>query len=196
MCCSTTCRTLPSILPKSSKCGKAACHFTAAFSAACWPSSLFAWKRGISFLSLGDLTCAAAPIGIFLGRIANFVNGELWGRPDRRAVGDRVSRRRTTCRDIPARFMRRRWKVLLLFMHTGDRDPPGSVAPAGPHHRPVRDHLCDGALVLRNVSRAGSAVGLPVGRLDHGNAALGSPVCSRRRLCRCRAAHGRNSSSK
>jgi phosphatidylglycerol:prolipoprotein diacylglycerol transferase len=42
---------------------------------------IFAWKRGIPFLSLGDLTCAVAPIGIFLGRIANFVNGELWGRP-------------------------------------------------------------------------------------------------------------------
>jgi len=42
---------------------------------------LFAWKRGISFLSLGDLTCAAAPPGIFLVRLANFVNGELWGRP-------------------------------------------------------------------------------------------------------------------
>src|SRR5262249_38006803 len=41
---------------------------------------LFAWKRGISFLSLGDLTCAAAPPGIFLVRLANFVNGELWGR--------------------------------------------------------------------------------------------------------------------
>ena len=32
-------------------------------------------------LSLGDLTCAVGPIGLFLGRIANFVNGELWGRP-------------------------------------------------------------------------------------------------------------------
>jgi phosphatidylglycerol:prolipoprotein diacylglycerol transferase len=42
---------------------------------------LFAWKRGISFLSLGDITCAAGPIGLFLGRLANFVNGELWGRP-------------------------------------------------------------------------------------------------------------------
>jgi phosphatidylglycerol:prolipoprotein diacylglycerol transferase len=42
---------------------------------------LFAWKRGISFLSLGDLTCAAGPPGIFLVRLANFVNGELWGRP-------------------------------------------------------------------------------------------------------------------
>src|SRR5262245_29346757 len=42
---------------------------------------LFALKRQISILSLGDLTCAAAPIGLLLGRIANFVNGELWGRP-------------------------------------------------------------------------------------------------------------------
>jgi phosphatidylglycerol:prolipoprotein diacylglycerol transferase len=42
---------------------------------------LFAHYRGIPFLSLGDVTCAAAPIGIFLGRIANFINGELWGRP-------------------------------------------------------------------------------------------------------------------
>ncbi len=41
---------------------------------------LFARLRGIPFLSLGDLTCAAAPIGLFLGRIANFINGELWGR--------------------------------------------------------------------------------------------------------------------
>jgi phosphatidylglycerol:prolipoprotein diacylglycerol transferase len=42
---------------------------------------LFGWWRNVSILSLGDLTCAAGPIGIFLGRIANFINGELWGRP-------------------------------------------------------------------------------------------------------------------
>jgi phosphatidylglycerol:prolipoprotein diacylglycerol transferase len=42
---------------------------------------LFAWKRKIPFLSLGDLTCAVGPIGLFLGRTANFINGELWGRP-------------------------------------------------------------------------------------------------------------------
>ena len=42
---------------------------------------LFARRRGLSILSLGDVTCAAAPIGLFLGRIANFINGELWGRP-------------------------------------------------------------------------------------------------------------------
>src|SRR6266702_1131982 len=42
---------------------------------------LFARHRGISILSLGDITCAAGTIGLFLGRIANFINGELWGRP-------------------------------------------------------------------------------------------------------------------
>jgi phosphatidylglycerol---prolipoprotein diacylglyceryl transferase len=42
---------------------------------------LFAWRKHISTLSLGDVSCAVAPIGLFLGRIANFVNGELWGRP-------------------------------------------------------------------------------------------------------------------
>src|ERR1700753_189161 len=34
-----------------------------------------------SILSLGDITTAVGPIGLFLGRIANFINGELWGRP-------------------------------------------------------------------------------------------------------------------
>ena len=42
---------------------------------------LFARRRNIPILSLGDLTCAVAPIGIFLVRLANFINGELWGRP-------------------------------------------------------------------------------------------------------------------
>ena len=41
---------------------------------------LFGYTRGIPVLSLGDITCAAGPIGLFLGRIANFINGELWGR--------------------------------------------------------------------------------------------------------------------
>src|SRR6516165_10584136 len=42
---------------------------------------LFALRRGIPMLSLGDVTAAVAPIGLFLGRLANFINGELWGRP-------------------------------------------------------------------------------------------------------------------
>jgi len=41
---------------------------------------LFARKRSLPFLGLGDMVCAAAPIGLFFGRIANFINGELFGR--------------------------------------------------------------------------------------------------------------------
>src|SRR5215510_8925253 len=41
---------------------------------------LFALRNRISILSLGDITTAVAPIGILLGRIANFIKGELWGR--------------------------------------------------------------------------------------------------------------------
>lgn len=41
---------------------------------------LFARVRKIPFLALADAVSAAAPIGLFLGRLANFVNGELWGR--------------------------------------------------------------------------------------------------------------------
>jgi phosphatidylglycerol:prolipoprotein diacylglycerol transferase len=40
----------------------------------------FATMRGLPVPSLGDITCAVAPIGLLLGRLANFVNGELWGR--------------------------------------------------------------------------------------------------------------------
>ena len=41
---------------------------------------LFAWRRNISMFQLGDVMAVASPIGLFLGRIANFINGELWGR--------------------------------------------------------------------------------------------------------------------
>jgi phosphatidylglycerol:prolipoprotein diacylglycerol transferase len=40
----------------------------------------FAYKNGISILSLGDIVTAVGPIGLFLGRLANFINSELWGR--------------------------------------------------------------------------------------------------------------------
>lgn len=42
---------------------------------------LFARKYKLNALSLGDLFACAAPIGLFFGRIANFINAELYGRP-------------------------------------------------------------------------------------------------------------------
>jgi phosphatidylglycerol:prolipoprotein diacylglycerol transferase len=41
---------------------------------------LFAKKRGLEFWRLIDLAAIVTPIGLFFGRIANFINGELWGR--------------------------------------------------------------------------------------------------------------------
>ena len=41
---------------------------------------LFARRQGVPTLLLADLLATAAPIGLFFGRIANFINGELFGR--------------------------------------------------------------------------------------------------------------------
>ncbi|MCG8547738.1 MAG: prolipoprotein diacylglyceryl transferase [Alphaproteobacteria bacterium] len=41
---------------------------------------LFGRRRGTGFFPLADIIAAATPIGLFFGRIANFINGELWGR--------------------------------------------------------------------------------------------------------------------
>jgi len=42
---------------------------------------LFCAQRSLSFLAFSDIIASAVPIGIFFGRVANFVNDELWGRP-------------------------------------------------------------------------------------------------------------------
>jgi phosphatidylglycerol:prolipoprotein diacylglycerol transferase len=41
---------------------------------------VIARSRGLPILSLADVAATVAPIGLLLGRIANFINGELWGR--------------------------------------------------------------------------------------------------------------------
>ena len=41
---------------------------------------LFGWRNKVPVLSLGDVTCAVGTIGLLLGRLANFINSELWGR--------------------------------------------------------------------------------------------------------------------
>lgn len=41
---------------------------------------IFVRRRKIEALAFGDTLACAAPIGLFLGRLANFVNAELWGR--------------------------------------------------------------------------------------------------------------------
>ena len=65
----------------------------------------------VDLLRLGDIAAAAAPLGLFFGRIANFINGELWGRVT----------------DAP-------WGM--IFCNDRLRDQSGGVCPAGvePRH--------------------------------------------------------------
>ncbi len=41
---------------------------------------LYTWRNRFSFLALGDILATVTPIGLFFGRLANFINGELFGR--------------------------------------------------------------------------------------------------------------------
>jgi phosphatidylglycerol:prolipoprotein diacylglycerol transferase len=41
----------------------------------------FARRRQYRFLELGDLIAPLVPLGLAAGRLGNFINGELWGRP-------------------------------------------------------------------------------------------------------------------
>ena len=41
---------------------------------------LFARQHGLAFLEVADAVAIVAPIGLFFGRLANFINAELWGR--------------------------------------------------------------------------------------------------------------------
>lgn len=42
---------------------------------------LFARKYQLSFLTVADICAVVVPIGIFFGRLANFIRPEMWGRP-------------------------------------------------------------------------------------------------------------------
>ena len=47
----------------------------------CFALWLFARKQQKGFFAVSDFIAPAGPVGLFFGRLANFVNGELWGRP-------------------------------------------------------------------------------------------------------------------
>lgn len=41
---------------------------------------IYCHRQGVSFLALADIAIPVFPLGLFLGRIGNFINAELWGR--------------------------------------------------------------------------------------------------------------------
>ena len=59
---------------------KGGMSFHGGFLGATLAMMMFARRNGIPVLSMFDIIAAVVPFGLFFGRIANFINGELWGR--------------------------------------------------------------------------------------------------------------------
>ena len=49
---------------------------------------IYSRKKKIKFFSITDFIAPLIPIGLGLGRIGNFINGELWGRPTNAEIGE------------------------------------------------------------------------------------------------------------
>lgn len=94
---------------------------------------LFCRARGIAPLRLADAMAVVAPIGLFFGRIANFINAELWGRPT----------------DLP-------WGV--IFPGAAAQDCPGVAGVCARHPSQLYEAGLEGlllGLILLVVIRAG-----------------------------------------
>ncbi|MEX1236408.1 MAG: prolipoprotein diacylglyceryl transferase [Roseovarius sp.] len=82
----------------------------------------FSLRHGLRVLSVGDLVAMAAPIGLALGRVANFINAELWGRPT----------------DLP-------WGV--IFPGAAAQDCPDVVGLCARHPSQLYEALLEGVLL-------------------------------------------------
>ena len=86
-------------------------------------SWIFLRRQGVPLLPAADLMALATPPGLLLGRIANFINAELWGRPT----------------DLP-------WAV--AFPGTAAQDCPGVIGLCGRHPSQLYEAALEGALLL------------------------------------------------
>ena len=117
---------------------------------------LFSRRYKAPALTVLDLCSLVAPIGIFLGRIANFIRPELWGRPTDVPWAvvfpgtDGLPRH-------PSQIYEALLEGLLAFVILYHLRAIGRSAPSGRPHRRVRDRLRRGAHFQRILSRARSA---------------------------------------
>lgn len=98
---------------------------------------LFARRNGINLLRMMDYVGCVCPIGVFLVRCANFVNGELWGRPTHVAwgmvfpEGGDVVRHPSQLYEAGLEGLAMGVFLWLLFWRTDARYYPGRLAGAG-----------------------------------------------------------------
>lgn len=79
-------------------------------------------RNGAAPLRIADAMAVVAPIGIFFGRVANFINAELWGRPT----------------DLP-------WGV--IFPGAAAQDCPGIIGPCARHPSQLYEAGLEGVLL-------------------------------------------------
>jgi phosphatidylglycerol:prolipoprotein diacylglycerol transferase len=96
-----------------------------------------AWRNRLNWLRICDYVSVTVPVGYMLGRLANFINGELWGRAADPSVwpwamvfpqaGDGVPRH-------PSQLYQAALEGVLLFvilwLYSGKPRPPGCVGSA------------------------------------------------------------------
>ena len=100
-------------------------------------------KEKLQWLRVHDYVACCVPFGLFFGRVANFVNHELWGAPKQRAMGAYVSRRSSTACSwlAPPRHPSQLYEAILegivlfvilwwMFWKTQARYEPGKLVGA------------------------------------------------------------------
>ena len=137
---------------------------------------------GIPYLTLADMGCVAAPLGLLFGRLANFVNGELWGAPTDLPWGVVFGGLAGDMPRHPSQLYEALLEGVVIFC----------VLFALSRKRPPRPRgtflgiflIMYGAFrfLVEFRARARRAIGIPVGRLAHyGPSALGAAHCGRHR---------------
>ena len=137
---------------------------------------LFGRRRGIPLLSLGDVTAAVYPIGHLLGRIANFINAELWGRPTD-VPWAMVFPGGGPFPRHPSQLYQAALEGLLLLVDPRAVDPARRAQAAGPGARGVRVRL--------RARHAASASFIASPTRSSASCGAGSPwaCCCRSRSC-------------
>lgn len=93
-----------------------------------------AWRDKLNFIRVVDYVAVGVPMGMLLGRLANFVNGELWGRTTQVAWGmifptaDDLPRHPSQLYQAGLEGLALLVVMMLLFWKTGARYRPGLLA--------------------------------------------------------------------
>ncbi len=91
----------------------------------------FAHRQGLAFFAVTDFVAPLFPIGLFTGRIGNFINGELWGRPS----------------DLPW-AMQLKCTEFYSLCHDKLRLPPGTELTPPLHPNQLYEALLEGVVLF------------------------------------------------